>query len=203
MAVGCADLWRYMLILERLLPEPVAVAGGAAPGLHGRQAEAPMPGHQQAFYALMSAHQGLRRLEARLLERADLPYRGRGGSADATKALLDYLPKLTLSKAERDEALADLGRWIGEAKAVHGIDEVTRWRHLPRPRPGEERPPKCPACGFYQLLADVESRVVQCSNPACKDKNGVPAVASMGTDEEGRPRLFWADGTEEPGVPVD
>jgi hypothetical protein len=49
----------------------------------------------------------------------------------------------------------------------------------------------------------VEARVVACSNPGCEDKNGVPAVASMGTDEKGRPRLFWADGTEEPGVTVD
>lgn len=202
-AAGCDDLWRYMIILERLLPEPVAVAGGAAPGLHGRAAEAPVPGHQQAFYALMGAHEGLRRLEARLLERAGLPVRGRGGSAEATAALLDYLPKLTLTKGERDEALADLGRWINEAKAVHGIDELRQWRHLPRPRPGEDRPPKCPNCKTYNLLADVEAKVVVCSYPGCEDKNGAPPVATMGTDEAGRPRLFWADGTDEPGVVVD
>jgi hypothetical protein len=202
-AQHCDALWRYMTILERLLPEPVAVAGGAAPGMHGRRAEAPVPGHQQAFLVLMAAHEGLRRLEARLLERAGLPYRGRGGSKENTSDLLDRLPKLTLTKAEREQALADLGRWIGAAKEVHGIDEAPRWRHLPRPRPGEDRPPMCPSCKTYHLLADVEAKVVACSNPGCRDKNGVPAVATMGTGPDGKPRLFFADGTEEPGVTVD
>lgn len=202
MAAECGKLWRYMVWLERIVAEPVAVAGGAAPGLHGRQASPPVPGHAQALFALMSAHERLRRVETDLQAAQHLPARRRGGSDDATARLIEQLPKLAVAVQldDVDRALYWLAKCIGEAKAVHGIDEARAWRPLPRPRPGEERPPRCPRCKTYNLRADVEARVVVCTRPGCEDRNGLPPVAQMGTGPDGRGRLYWADGTEEDGV---
>jgi hypothetical protein len=203
-AGACGELWRYMGILEAMVAEPVAVAGGATPAMHGRLASPPLPGHQQALYALMNAHDGLRRLEATVRARASLPDRGkRPGTTASVARIVAELPRLAaaINDDSREEALYWLGQWITGAKEVHGVDEARRWRPLPRPRPGEERPPACPYCATYQLRADVEARVVACTNPRCPgDKNGAPPVASMATGPDGRSGLYWADGTEEAGV---
>lgn len=184
-----------MIVLEHLVTEPVAAAGGAAPGLHGRRADPPLPGHGQALGALMTAHEGLRRLESMLQASAGLPVRRRPGSDGNTAALIEQLPKLAAAvhDGDRDTALYYLGKWIGEAKAVHGIDEAQRWRALPR-RPGEALPPRCPYCRTYQLRADVEQQLVACTNRTCHDRNGVSPVATYEEHSAGKRRLCWADG---------
>jgi hypothetical protein len=195
---ACDELWRYMIVLEHLVTEPVSVAGGAAPGLHGRRADPPLPGHGQALGALMTAHEGLRRLESMLQASAGLPVRRRPGSDGNTAALIEQLPRLAAAvhDGDRDTALYYLSKWIGEAKAVHGIDEARRWRHLPR-RAGEALPPRCPYCLTYQLVADVEAAVVACSMPRCTDRNGAPPVATYEQSASGKRRLCWADGLVE------
>lgn len=188
----------YMLILERLVAEPVSAPGGAAPGLHGRKAEAPLPGNAQALNALLGAHEGIRRLEVALKATASggtTSRDRRGGSAGNTAVALEQLPKLAaaVSDGDREMAVFYLTKWINEAKAVHGIDEATRWRPLPR-RPGEGLPPRCPYCRTFQLRADVDSQVVACTMRSCRDRNGVPPVATYAEGPQGRPRLYWADG---------
>ena len=75
-------------------------------------------------------------------------------------------------------------------------------RHLPR-KPGERLPPRCPSCGCFQLVADLDARVVFCTHIGCRDRNGMPPVASMTTGSDGRPALAWADGLTETAPDLD
>jgi hypothetical protein len=187
----------YVHILERLLAQPVAE--GVAPGMTGRPAAPPEPWYTPAGHALMDAWEGVPRLEAWLrYAKTGNPGPRRPGSARHWLAALRALPGLAagLPEDDADAAARMLYRWIDQAKRVHGIDEARRLRHLPR-RPGERLPPRCPHCRCFQLVADVDARVVFCTHPGCQDRNGLPPVASMDRDEEGRPVLAWADGIRE------
>ena len=126
------------------------------------------------------------------------------GSAAQWKAALAALPALAaaLDGDDADAASRILYRWIDAAKAVHGIDERRRLRHLPRV-PGDRLPPRCPNCRCFQLVADLDARVVYCTVSGCQDRNGLPPVASMVTTADGRPALAWADGLTEIAPDLD
>jgi hypothetical protein len=186
-------MWRYMTILEGLLPEPAA--DGTAPGMLSRPADAPEPWFSPAGRVYMDAHEGVRRLEALLRYLvAGHPGLRRGGTANNTAEALDAIPKLAagLPAEVADQAARWLEARIGEAKSVHGIDEARRLRHLPRRSDG--LPPQCPSCGCFQLVADLDARKVYCTVPGCEDRDGQPPVADMTTGPDGRHRLEWADG---------
>jgi hypothetical protein len=193
----------YVHILERLLAQPVAE--GAAPGMTGRTAAAPEPWYTPAGQAMMDAWEGVPRLEAWLrYAKTGRPGPRRPASARHWLAALRALPALAagLDQDAADAAVRMIYRWIDEARAVHGIDERRRLRHLPR-RAGERLPPQCPHCLCFQLVADLDARVVFCTHPGCQDHNGLPPVGSLGTTADGRPALLWADGITEIAPDLD
>jgi hypothetical protein len=195
----------YILILEGLLAEPVA--DGAAGAVTSRGASSPEPWNTAAGQALMDAWEGVPRLEAGMryaLTGKPGPRRGgsEGNFADALGLLQNLAAGMTPEDA--DKAARALWRWVDEARAVHGIDERRRLRHLPR-KPGGGLPPRCPRCLCFCLVADLDARVVYCQVYGCEDRNGLPPVASMIWTADGRPGLAWADGLTEivPGFPDD
>ena len=191
---ACDLLARYIPVLEELVAEPSAE--GPAPGMTARSAEVPEPWNAPAGRALMDAHEGTRRLEARLrYELNGHPGTRRGGSPGNTMAALDAIPKLAagLSTDMEDAAVRVLNRWVSAAEALTAIDKARRWRTLPSPR-------TCPYCGCWFLRADMDARpvVITCFAVACPgDGNGLRPVATMGTDGRGVPVLMWAGGLTE------
>lgn len=201
---ACADLAEYFARLEALVPER-AEDGIAVAGTRAHMAVSPEPGNATAMRALMTAHEGVRRLLASLrIRTAGHPGARFGGSDACTARVLALIPKAAagLDDESRDATAWFLAKWINGARMVHGIDEVNPLRHLPKPRPGELMPPCCPYCGCYQLLADVEAQLVHCSVPDCKDGLGLPPVASMTVSSTGHSQLQWADGLVEAGLDV-
>jgi hypothetical protein len=192
---ACEQYAGYMQVLEGLVGEPVA---DGQPGT-SRPANAPEP-YGQAGRALMTGHEGIRRLEASLrLAVTGSPGPRRGGSARNTADALAAIPKLAagLDRDDADQAAFTVAEWIADARSVHGIDEARRLRRLPR-RDGELLPPRCPYCLTYNLVADLDARLVGCAYPKCAgDRNGNAAVASMTSSADGRAQLAWADGLTE------
>lgn len=191
---ACGELARYLTVLETLLPEPAAE--GSAPGMSSRAAESPEPWYSPAGRALMNAHEGVRRLEATLRYLVTgYPGGKRGGSLKNTAEALRAIPRLAAGLDPRvaDAAARYIEARIAEARTVHGIDEGRRLRHLPR-KAGEALPPRCPHCGAFQLVADLDNATVHCTVYGCADGDGHPPVAVMTTGPDGRPRLEWADG---------
>jgi hypothetical protein len=202
-ADAAATLTGYVHILERLLHLPVTE--DPAPAVSSRAAAPPEPWYTPAGQALMDAWEGVPRLEAALrYATAGHPGQRRPGSARHWLAALRELPKLAagLDQDGADQAARIIARWIDAAKAVHGIDERRRLRHLPR-KPGDRLPPQCPNCLCFLLVADLDARVVYCTKVGCHDRNGMPPVASMTTGSDGRPALAWADGLTETAPDVD
>lgn len=204
-ADAAGQLAGYIDILERLVAEPTAE--GPAPGMHGRPSETPEPWYGPAGRALMDAWEGVPRLEARLRYRLfGHPGPRRGYSRGNWIAALRQIGNLTgspdLTEDEVNEAARALIRWADAARKVHGIDEARKVRHLPR-RAGDALPPRCPYCRCFQLIADVDARLVFCSVPRCQDRNGNPPVASMTRDAAGQGMLAWADGLTEIAPDVD
>jgi hypothetical protein len=191
---ACTLLAGYMDVLERLVGESSSTQN-ASVGMSPRPADSPEPWDAPAGRALMDAHEGVRRLKARLLfEKNGHPGMRHGSSARNTEIVLDAIPKLAagLDKDAEGAAVRILDRWINEARAIPAIDEARRWRTLPRPR-------VCPYCGCWFLRADMDARpvTVTCFTVGCQDRNGLCPVATMGTDAHGRPELAWADGLRE------
>jgi hypothetical protein len=196
-AVAADALAGYVAILEGLLAEPTAE--GITPGMTSRGASSPEPWYTPAGHAMMTSWEGVPRLEAAL--RIEVTGRAgprRGGSEGNWRAALAALPGLAagLTPDAADIVARLLWRWIDEARAIHGIDELRQLRHLPKKK-GDRLPPRCPNCLTYMLVADLDARVVFCTRYGCQDRNGMPPVASMTTSADGRPALAWADGLTE------
>ena len=187
---ACTLLAGYMDVLERLVAEPSAE--GPAPGMTGRSAAAPLPGNPQAFNALTTPHEGVRRLEAaQKYAVTGHPGRQRGGSAGNTAAALDAIPKLAAGLGEdaRAATLAILDRWVSEARAIPAIDEAQQWRPL--------RSRACPRCGcfFLKVLLGVTGRPdgrVECFGHAGP---GAPCRAAWARLADIVPELARADET--------
>ena len=200
---ACADLTRYLERLELLFPEPPS--GHTKVSSYTRPTTPPAPGNGPALDAYNTAHEGLRRLEASL--RRDVTGDAgprRGSSEGNTHAALAAIPRLAAGLDSTAARLAArvLARWINLAKGVPGIDEARRWRALPK-RAGNGLPPCCPYCHCYQLRADTDTGIVACFVPGCRDGQGQPPVAAMGTSEEGKPQLTWGDGRTESAPVLD
>lgn len=183
----------YLARLEGLTVQPRSPDG--APVRPHRPALMPeVYGH--AGVVLMSTHEGIRRLEVslRLAVRGE-PGTRRGGSDENTAEALRMIAKLGTQLDERRarRAARFLSWMIGGAQAVDGIDEARRWRHLPK-GDGERLPPRCPYCGTYYLVADVEALLVACSYPGCTDSNGDPPVAALAREGSSWAVVTWADG---------
>lgn len=194
---ACRLLADYLARLEDLVAEPPAPAGGPA-AMRARAATTPEP-YGEAGRALMTALEGIRRLEASM-RRDQLGHLGerRPMSEAHTAEALRMVARLASQLDNEQFALACkfLDRWIAGARAVHGIDEARRWRHLPR-QAGEALPPRCPYCGTFYLMYDPDARRVVCSVQGCEDGNGDPPVARLGIGKDSRPVLLWADGKVE------
>jgi hypothetical protein len=188
---ACTLLAGYLPELERILAEPAAE--GPAPGMHGRAAEAPLPGNVAAFYALMDVWESVPRLEAALRYAVTgHPGMRRGGSAGNIDAALKAIPKLAagLGKDAEGATVRSLERRTNVIRAIRAIDEARVWRSLP------SRP--CPYCGYFWLRGDMDADpvIVSCWLVGCADGNGLRPVATIGTDEHGVPCLRWPDLTE-------
>lgn len=195
-ADACGRLAGYLQLLEQLVAEPAAPAGGPVV-MASRPAEAPEP-YGPAGRALMTTLEGIRRLEAsiRLATSGVLGAR-RGMSPGNTADVLASLPKLAagLTRDGHEEAAWALDRWLGQIRGVPGIDEARRWRLLPRRDDGTGLRPECPYCRTMWLKADMDAGVVACFVPDCPGDGGqLRPVATMGTDPTGRPCLAWPDG---------
>ena len=123
----------------------------------------------------MDAHEGVRRLKARLLyEKNGHPGIRHGSSARNTEIVLDAIPKLAagLSESAEGAALRLVERWIDEARRIRAIDEAQLWRPVP------QRP--CPYCRCYFLQVAI-------------DAAGQPAgrVRGVGHLESGPCRATW------------
>jgi hypothetical protein len=195
---ACTRLAGYLATLERVLPDPSA---GGMPGIPVPRPVQPLPGDQAAWFALTSALEGIRRLEAllRYLGPAGHPGPRRSMSATATAGALAALPKLAAGPGEDLETAAGwyLERLIRGCQSVPAIDEITRYRSLPKG--GGGLPPACPCCGCLSLKAVLgpDGRLtgrVECHAYRCRDGAGYQPSAQMGTDEHGRACLAWADG---------
>jgi hypothetical protein len=200
---SCTALAGYRAALERHVTEPASPQGGMAP----RPADAPFPGDAQAFAALMVIWEKVPRLEASLkLAVAKHPGLRRGGSAGNFLDALDAIPGLAAGLDEDGEAaVARILEWLADvARKVPAIDEAQRWRYV--------RGRACPYCGCFaalRVLLDAKGNPaghVEChAGPVvrdgimvfCADGNGLRPAAAMGTDEDGRPALMWADGLVE------
>jgi hypothetical protein len=192
-AEQCGQIADYLIRLEALTVHRPSPDG--APVRPSRPALIPEP-YGAAGRAVMTTHEGLRRLEASLrLAVYGEPGRRRGGSDKNTDECRVMIVKLATQLTTRQawRAARFLGWLINGAQIVPGIDEATRWRHLPR-EDGAVMPPQCPYCGGWYLLADVQAQIVVCSRPGCADGNGDPPVASYGVDRDGGAWLTWADG---------
>ena len=206
-ADAVAALADYMARLEGLAPEPAA-PGVVGPAVHSRPAIAPEP-YGPAGRALMTAFEGVRRLEA-WLRQAALGHPGlrRGCSPGNTDEALAMIVKFA-SQVDDERfarACSALDRWIGDARSVHGIDENRRWRHLPRqgdPDDPAALPPQCPYCKTFFLVYDPDARLIACSLYGCEDGNGDPPTATLDTDDAGRPRLAWQDGKKQLAPAMD
>lgn len=196
---SCTQLAGYRSALERHVTEPSSPQGGMAP----RPADAPFPGDNAAFAALMVIWEGVPRLEASLrLAVTGSPGRRRGGSAGNFLDALAAVPGLAAGLSEDAEvAAAQLLEWLADvARAVPAIDEAQRWRYV------QGRPCRYCGCPSLRVLLDAKgnpSGHVEChAGPVirdgaevwCADGNGLRPAAQMGTDERGRPALMWADG---------
>lgn len=193
---ACTLLAGYSPRLERLLAE--LTAEGPAPGMHGRAAAAPVPGNPPAFFAYMSIWASARWAEELLLYAVGASGRDEGertGGSDANtlRLLTRVIPKLAAGVDEDTSGLVlrELEQRVNDARCVRAIDEAQVWRPLPG------RP--CPYCGCCWLKADMDSRpvIIACFAVDCADGNGLRPVATMGTDDHGRPELAWADGRRE------
>jgi hypothetical protein len=193
---ACGRLTGYLQLLEQLMTEPAGAYGGPA-ALASRPAHAPEP-YGPAGRALMTVLEGIRRLEASIrLHTSGVLGRRRPLSVVHTDAVLTSLPKLAagLTRAGHEEAAWVLESWIGQIRAVPGIDEARRWRLLPRRDDGTGLRPECPYCRTMWLKADMDAGVVACFVPDCEGDGGaLRPVATMGTDPTGRPCLRWPDG---------
>ena len=173
-------LGSYLPVLEREVAEPSSTAN-AAVGMSPRPADSPEPWDAPAGRALMDAHEGIRRLEARLrYELTGHPGRRRGPSQGNTAAALISAPKLAAGLGEDAEADAVrfLERLINEAEVHCAIDKAEQWRPL--------RSRACPRCGcfFLRIMLDAAKR------PAGR-------VECFGHDESGAPcRAVWARAVE-------
>ena len=197
---ACHRAGYYYAILAGELARPATTAGmpGGAPG---RAAAAPVPGNQQAFYAQTGLREIVFRLEVALALAAPGTTLPRHGGSDRNLGrALRQIPRLTAALTEDDEAAAAriLERRIRAAQACRAVDEVRRYRLLPRTA-ATGRPPACPFCQMWWLYAVIgddgrPSGRVECHVPDCADSQGYRPTAMMGTDEHGRLCLAWADG---------
>ena len=173
---ACTLLAGYMDTLELEVTEPSSSPFGAA-DRPPRAADTPEPWNAPAARALMDAHEGVRRLKARLLfEKNGHPGIRHGSSARNTEIVLDAIPKLAagLSESAEGAALRLVERWISEARRIRAIDEAQLWRPVP------QRP--CPYCACFFLRVQI-------------DAAGQPAgrVACFGHLPSGEPcRAAWA-----------
>lgn len=200
---ACRTLAGYLPVLEDLIGEPSAPDALGPAAVKSRPAFTPEP-YGDAGRALMTALEGIRRLEASL-RRDVLGHLGdrRGYSGGNTEEALAMIARLA-SQLPDDERFARacryLERWIADARSVHGVDENRRLRHLPRqgdPDDPAALPPRCSHCGTYFLVYDPDAGTVACTLYGCRDSDGQPPVATISTDEHGRPVLAWADGLVE------
>lgn len=183
--------------LQALLPEPVAdpTVGTTT---HRKAVGSPAPWHAEAGAALMTIHEGVRRMEASM--RQDLtgePGPRRGGSDANTFAAMDAIRRLAHGLPD-DRAryyARVLGIWVTHAKTVRDIDETPKWVPIRAPRGA--LPPTCPYCHTYSLRVAQASGAVRCANPSCRAGDGQRPYGRMQYGPlTGRPMLVFADGRE-------
>jgi hypothetical protein len=193
---ACHRAAYYYVVLQGLLGQPPSRAG--LPGIPAGRAAPPLPGNQQAFFAQTGLREIVFRLEVALaLAAPGTTIPAHGGSDKNLGRALRQIPRLAAALPEDDEAAAAriLERRIRAAQACPAIDEVRRFRRLPRTA-ATGHPPCCPWCEQWWLFAVIgddgrPSGRVECHVPDCLDCNGYRPAAMMGTDEHGRLCLAW------------
>ncbi|MBD2900804.1 hypothetical protein amrb99_98140 [Actinomadura sp. RB99] len=181
--------------LAALLPEPV---GDPARGTssHHKVTGSPAPWHPEAGVALLTIHEGARRLEASLRRDSAGRLGGRRGGSDTnTRDALRSIVRLAEAVPEDRARLAAriVAGWVQTAAQVGDIDQADRWVPLPR-LPGH-LPPACEYCGAYSLRWSRHRGEVRCCTPDCTDPDGNRPRARMETGRySGRASLVWQDG---------
>jgi hypothetical protein len=164
----------------------------------GSSAKSAAPWNDGAADALLTAHEGARRLEASL--RAQVtgkPGTRRGSSPAHTAAALIAIVRLAEAVHSDDAARAAriLARWARSIELLPGLDEAVRWIPI-RLDPDAPRPPLCRYCRRYTLRRAEGRYIVACLNPACPgDENGVQPVGRLELTELHGAAIVWSDGT--------
>jgi hypothetical protein len=163
----------------------------------GSSAKSAAPWNALAADALMTAHEGARRLEASLrVQVTGKPGTRRGSSPAHTAAALVAIVRLAEALDHRDAARAAriLARWARSIELLPGLDEAVRWVPI-RLDPDAPTPPKCRYCQRFTLRLAEGRFVVACLNPGCPgDDNGERPVARLELTELHGPALVWSDG---------
>lgn len=200
---AAAELADLLDDLAALLPEPIGDPTVGTTAHRKHVAGSPAPWHQEAGMVLMTAHEGVRRLEASM--RRDVTGglgRRRGGSLGNTSSALAAVCNLSygVPDASARKATRIIGIWISQAKVLRDIDQAPRWEPL-RTAPAKSGTgrlaPACPYCSTYSLRTARVSGAVRCFNPACRDNNGdAPCGQLLEAPYTGHPMIVWADGRE-------
>jgi hypothetical protein len=164
----------------------------------GSSTKSAAPWNAPAADALMTAHEGARRLEASLrIQVTGRPGARRGSSTGHTLAALSAIVRLAEAVDEHDAARAAriLARWARSIELLPGLDEAVRWVPI-RLDPDAPTPPKCRYCQRFTLRLAEGRFAVACLNPGCPgDEHGQQPVARLELTELHGAALVWSDGT--------
>lgn len=187
--------------LAALLPDPVGDPTVGTTAHRKHVAGSPAPWHAEAGAALMTIHEGVRRLEASMrLGVTGHTGQHRGGSDGNTLRAMHNITRLAYGVSDQGarRAARHLTKWADRAATIRDIDQEPRWDPLltaSTSRTGVKLPPVCPYCRTLSLRIARAASTVRCFNPRCRDSAGNhPSGVISETDGTHRPMIVWADG---------
>jgi hypothetical protein len=191
LADACGELGSWLAIAETLIAEPDIQPSARS---SGKPTSRP-PWNAAVAYAITDAHAGVRDIEHsfRLIIHGRL--RDRGGSTANTLAALDAITAMesAVPQGNARQAARHLIKWATSIRQLPAIDDKPRWEKI---RAGPDGlPPKCPHCQTFSLRVALESGVIQCWFPGCKDGDGNRPQARLDISRiDSTPVLVWIDG---------
>ena len=185
------DLMTWLIVGEHLIAQPDKRPALRSSGKPGSKP----PWNAAVAHAILDAHQGVRDLEQRWSDQVTGRHRDRGGSNGNTAHALKRITSMELAVTRDDvkEGTRLLRRWATTIRQLPAIDDAPRWEKI---RAGPDGlPPKCLFCGTFSLRVAIESGVVICVYPDCKDSDGNRPQALLEVNKlDGSPVLVWASG---------
>lgn len=183
------DLGHWLSRAEALLAEKDE--DGSPGAVSSATSRAPWNGEVAA--ALLTAHAGIRELEADLRYEATGTSRRLSDRAGNTGSVLAAIVALGngVSPQSRRHAIRDLTLWSVRIRQLPAVDDALRWERI---RPDADRdPPVCPWCEAYSLKVAVSAGMVCCFNPSCRTEDGERPTGRLELScIDGSPVLVWS-----------